>query len=309
LNGSPAPPDVPPVVALNYHHLQYFWAVAHRGNLTRTARALRLSPSALSAQIRRLEEQLGEALFVRAKRGLSLTEAGRVVLAHADEIFAGGRELVATLARGRAEGELLRVGAVATLSRNFQESFLRPLLDEEGVHLRLVSGRLEDLLGQLAGHEVDVVLANEAVQGRGGAPLRLRSRQLARQRVSFVSRARRGTFRFPKDAEGVPFVLPGGGSAIRRAFDAICEKHGLRVDVRAEVDDMAMLRLLARDSKTIAVVPPVVVRDELRSRRLHDLGPVPGLHEEFYAITAERRFPHPRVEALLARRVGELLGA
>ncbi|GAB4197391.1 MAG: LysR family transcriptional regulator [Sandaracinaceae bacterium] len=305
---TPVHPGHEPVPALNYHHLQYFWAVAHRGNLTQTARELRLSPSALSAQIRLLEAQLGEALFVREKRGLVLTEAGRIALAHADGIVAGGQELVATLARGRSVGEPLRVGAVATLSRNFQESFLRPLLDEDGAHLHLVSGRLDDLLGQLAALELDLVLANDAAHTRPGHARSLRSRLVARQRVSFISRARRGTFRFPRDAAGAAFLLPGRGSAIREAFDAICARHGLRVQVRAEVDDMALLRLLACDTTAIAVVPPVVVRDELRSRRLRDLGPVPGLREEFYAITVDRRFPHPRLEALLARRVDELLG-
>lgn len=292
-------------MGLNFHHLHYFWSVARRGNLTATARALRVAPSALSAQIRQLEAELGEALFLRERRGLVLTEAGRVALAHAEAIFAAGQELEATFAGGRRRGDELRVGAVATLSRNFQESFLRPLLDEPGGRLRLVSGGLPELLGRLDTHQLDLVLANEPADG---SPAR-RSRQVARQRVAFVSRTARERFRLGKHAADVPFLLPGPGSAIRRAFDAICERRGVTVQVRAEVDDMAMLRLLARDSRTIAVVPPVVVRDELRSGRLHDLGPVPGLHEEFYAITPVRRFPHPLVEPLVQRRVGEILGA
>lgn len=289
---------------LNLHHLHYFWAVARRGNLTQTARELRIAPSALSSQIRQLEGQLGEPLFDRQGRGLALTEAGRLALAHAETIFAAGQELEALFARGHERRSELRIGAVSTLSRNFQESFVRPLLDEPGVRLRLVSGSLAELLAQLDAHELDLVLANEAAES-GPAH---RSRRVARQRVSFISRAPRERFRFGKDVAGVPFLLPGRGSAIRRAFDAICAERGVEVEVRAEVDDMAMLRLLARDSRTIAIVPPVVVRDELRSGRLHDLGPVPGLHEEFHAITPVRRFPHPLVEGLVQRRVREILG-
>jgi len=290
---------------LNYHHLHYFWAVATRGNLTRAAEELRVAPSALSAQIRQLEAQLGEPLFAREGRGLALTEAGRAALAHAEAIFAAGRELEATFARGRQRGHELRVGAVSTLSRNFQESFLRPLLDEPAARLRLASGGLPELLARLDAHELDLVLANEPAAAAPGR----RSLQVARQRVAFVSRTARERFRLGKHAAGTPFLLPGPGSAIRRAFDAICARHGVAVEVRAEVDDMAMLRLLARDTRAVAVVPPVVVRDELRSRRLHDLGPVPGLHEEFYAITTARRFPHPLVEPLMQRKVREILGA
>ena len=105
---------------LNYHHLRYFRAVAHDGNLTRAASRMNLSQSALSAQIRALEARLGHALFERRGRALHLTEAGRIALDHADAIFAAGAELVETLrTEGRAR-RAVRVGALATLSRNFQ---------------------------------------------------------------------------------------------------------------------------------------------------------------------------------------------
>ena len=53
---------------LNYHHLRYFREVAREGNLTRAADRLNLSQSALSTQIRQLEERLGHSLFDRAGR-------------------------------------------------------------------------------------------------------------------------------------------------------------------------------------------------------------------------------------------------
>jgi LysR family transcriptional activator of nhaA len=71
---------------------------------------------------------------------------------------------------------------------------------------------------------------------------------------------------------------------------------------------MATMRLLARDAQAMALLPSVVVRDELRSRTLAEYAPVPGLFESFYAVTAARQFPHPTVKALLARDEAELLG-
>jgi len=82
---------------LNFHHLRYFWVVAHRRHLTRAAEALHVSPSALSIQLRQLEERLGHALFERRNRKLILTEAGRIALEHADTIFRAGQELLSTL--------------------------------------------------------------------------------------------------------------------------------------------------------------------------------------------------------------------
>lgn len=290
---------------LNFHHLRYFWAVATDGNLTRTAARLRVSQSALSAQIRQLEAQLGAALFRREARRLVLTETGHVVLGYAEAIFATGHELVATVRSGRPREEVLRIGAVATLSRNFQESFVKPLLAEPHVTLRLVSGATSDLLARLAGHELDLVLANRPVRREAGRPWR--SRRVAQQRVSIVGRRRARAFRFPADLGAAPMILPGPDSAIRGEFDALCEQLGVTIAVLAEVDDMATMRLLARDTGADALVPSVVVRDELRSGVLSELCVVPGLFETFHAITVERQFQHPLLKQLLARDGAEIL--
>ena len=291
---------------LNFHHLHYFWCVAKDGNLTRTAARLRVSQSALSAQIRQLEEQLGEPLFRRESRRLSLTEAGYVVLGHAEQIFDTGRVLLEALKSGRRRTEALRVGAVATLSRNFQESFLTPLLNEPNVALRLVSGATSDLLARLAGHELDLVLANRPVRREPGKAWR--SRRVARQAVSIVGRRRPKTFRFPHDLRTTAMILPGPDSEIRTEFDAICEQLKVKINILAEVDDMATMRLLARDTEAVALVPSVVIRDELQSGALSELCVVPGLRETFYAITVDRQFEHPLLAGLLARDEVEILG-
>ncbi|MBS2020145.1 MAG: LysR family transcriptional regulator [Deltaproteobacteria bacterium] len=289
---------------LNFHHLHYFWAVARDGNLTRTAERLRVSQSALSSQIKLLEQSLGEPLFTRSGRGLALTEVGRMVIRYADAIFTTGEELISIVDRGRRPQEIFRLGGVATLSRNLQESFLKPLLAEE-VHLRLTSGRLEELLRGLEEDALDLVLSNRPVR-KGSSGRTLRCRRIARQPVSIVGRSRR-KFRFPQDVAGAGMLLPGTESEIRSEFDAICEQAGVIVTVRAEVDDMAMMRLLARDTGALALLPSVVVRDELRASALHELCVVPGLHENFYAITLQRRFPHPLVSKLLERDEQEIL--
>lgn len=290
---------------LNFHHLHYFWAVAKEGNLTRAARRLRVSQSALSAQIKQLEDQLGEPLFVRQGRGLALTESGHIALEYADDIFTTGGELVATLKEGRRREHLLRVGAVATLSRNFQEGFVKPLLEQRDVRLRLTSGVLDDLLEKLSEHALDIVLSNR--RPPRGPGHRWRLRRIARQEVALVGRPRRSRFRFPEDLEGERMIVPGPESDIRTEFDALCERLGVTVRVVAEVDDMATMRLLARDADAIALLPSVVVRDELRSGVLHEYGVVPGIFEAFYAITVERHYQHPLVRSLLARDEEEIL--
>ena len=247
---------------LNYHHLHCFWAVAKEGHLTRAAERLHVSPSALSTQIRQLEEALGQRLFERRARTLKLTEAGRVALGYAESIFASGTELMSVLRGGqRAQRQVLRIGAVATLSRNFQESFLAPMLGRDDVELVLQSGGLADLLTRLRVHTLDLVLSNKRVHGSADEPWRCR--RIAHQPVSLVGRPskRRRAFRFPEDLAALPLLLPGRDSEIRAGFDLLCEQLGVRYTLKAEVDDMALLRLLARDAGAIALVPSVVVRD------------------------------------------------
>ena len=294
---------------LNFHHLHYFWAVAKEGHLTRAAARLHVSQSALSAQIKLLEGQLGHALFTRSGRTLQLTEAGRVALTYADTIFASGHELMALLQGGvRQTRQVLRIGAVATLSRNFQENFVKPLLSRSDVELVLQSGSLEELLPRLRVHALDLVLSNRRVHADADHPWRCRS--IARQPVSLVGRPRtkRRAFRFPEELAEVPLLLPSRDSDIRAAFDLLCEQHGLRCHVLAEVDDMALLRLLARDSGAVALVPSVVVRDELQTRQLVEYCVVPDLVENFYAIMVKRHFEPPLLKALLKRDQADVLG-
>lgn len=285
---------------LNYHHLRYFWAVAHERSLTRAAARLHVSQSALSVQLRQLEQRLGHTLFERANRSLQITEAGRIALEYADSIFRSGDELVSALRGAPAAGRaVVRVGAVATLSRNFQLEWLRPLLARDDIELVLRSGTLGELLPQLRAHVLDVVLTNAPVARDAGAPWRVH--RIGQQAASLVGRPRRGkrAFRFPDDLQDVPLVLPSTQSGLREGFDALLERAGIRPRILAEVDDMPMLRLMARESRAVTLVPPVVVRDELERGVLVELAQVPGLEESFFAVTAERRFTSPLLRSML----------
>ena len=295
---------------LNYNHLYYFWAVAKEQHLTRAAEHLHVSQSALSAQIKQLEEQLGQALFTREGRKLVLTEAGHVAMNYADTIFRAGSEMQAMLRDGEgSRRRVLRLGSVATLSRNFQENLVRPLMGLADVELVLQSGALEELTQRLFVHDLDAVLSNQAVQGDARTPVRCR--RIARQTVSLVGRPLKGKkrFRFPDDLDRFPLVVPGPGTSIRTGFDLLCEQWNKRVDIVAEVDDMAMMRLIARDTDAVALLPPVVVRDELRQKTLREYCEVPGLYEDFYIITTARRFRNPLLKELMERSPEDILAA
>jgi len=287
---------------LNFHHLKYFWRVAKLGHLTRAAEELNTSQSALSAQIRQLEERLGAPLFIREGRRLVLTETGQLVLSYAENIFGLGQEMLGRL-QGSGQGiTRLRVGSVATLSRNYQENWIRPLLADPTVVLTLESGPLEGLLARLAQHQLDVVLANEAVPADPERPLYCRF--LGSQAMSLVGPAAQwaqNALRVPEGLQGVEMALPGPRHAVRAQFDALCASAGIAPRLRAEVDDMAMLRLIARDSGWVTLLPAVVVQDELKSGVLVTVGQLDALQERFYAITTVHRHRMELLERLLVR--------
>lgn len=283
---------------LNYHHLRYFWIVAHEGNLTRAAKKHNIAQSALSMQIQVLEESFGQALFVRQGRQLVLTEAGHVALEFADAIFAKGAELQGTMGMaGAPRQNVLRVGALATLSRNLQMTFLRPALNEHTSGIVIRSGRMDELLDDLANYALDVVLANVM-------PVRMRHivvHTIAQQPVSLIGHPQpsRQHLSLADALRTEALVVPAHPSSIRTEFDAFVHRMQIYPHIVVEVDDMAMLRLLTREHTGLAVVPPIVVKDELDSGVLVEVAKFPGLMETFFALTLPRAFPHPVLQRLL----------
>ena len=289
---------------LNYHHLKYFRAIARQGGLTKAAEHLNVSPSSLSVQLKALEDQLGHALFLREGKSLILTDAGKIALSYAESVFKSGDDLLATMrGLGTDNRKILRVGAVSNLSRNFQLNFLSELIVREDVEIIIHSGTLSEMLSQLQNLSIDLVLSNQA------APVEIHSewknKLISDQTVSLIGHKQaiksKKKFNFPQDLEGLSLVLPGRGCAIRSAVDRILGELGIKIKILAEVDDMAMLRLIVRDSQAFTIVPPVVVIDELKTGELVEYAQIPEIKEVFYCITKEQKFPNPVLNELLAK--------
>ena len=284
---------------LNYHHLRYFQAVAMDGNLTRAADSLNVSQSAVSTQIRLLEGRLGQQLFERRGRSLLLTEAGRIALDYANSIFTSGDELIATLQASGRQRQALRVGSLATLSRNFQLKFLRPLLGRSDVEVIVRSGSGSELFTALANLHLDTVLTNQPPPS--DTINKFITRKLDQQPVSLIGTPAllKGNYSLEQRISDSPMVLATHGTALRMGFDAIADRLGIIPQIAAEVDDMAMMRLLAREGVGLAALPPIVVRDELASGELVECAKLPGFVETFYGVTVERRFPNELLKLLV----------
>lgn len=282
---------------LNYHHLRYFREVANEGHLGHAAARLNVSQSALSIQIRQLEDRLGHDLFDRVGRKLVLTEAGRIALDHSERIFGAGSELLAALRQSSTARPPLRVGALSTLSRNFQLQFLSPILASNDTPITLKSGNIDLLLNDLQALALDVVLTTALPSGT--TTTHFAAQRIDEQIVGVHGPAER--LKYP-DLRSLlkhePLILPTD-SAIRAAFENLIVQKGITPNIAADVDDMAMVRLLTREGLGVAIAPAVVFADEIANGLLATAPFDLNISEPFYAVTLPRSFPHPALAQLL----------
>lgn len=296
---------------MNYHHLLYFWTVVREGGVTAAAARLRLATPTVSAQVRALEDQLGEKLFRRVGRGLELTETGRVAFRYADEIFTLGRELEESVRRGVAGS---RARLVVGVTDGLPKMLVRPLLEPAlgaAEHVRLIcrEGRAEALVAALAQHELDVVLSDAPLPQ--GSAVRAHAHLLGRSDVTFVAAPRlahahrRG---FPGSLEGAPMLLPAEGSTLRRALEHWLDALRIVPRVVAELDDSALLKAFGQDGLGIFAVPRVVEGAVKRQHGVEVVGRPDGIEERFFAITMRRRIEHPCVAAILTAARADVFG-
>jgi len=289
-------------ININYNHLYYFWMVAKEGNLTRAAATLLIAQSALSHQIKKLEYQLGKSLFEKVGRGLALTEAGLIAFSYAEKIFEMGNELDNLFKHQLdATNTVLKIGVISSLSRNFVENFIKPILKREDIKIHLISGSEIALLPLLNDHRLDLILSNSLQDIHQQYLYRIKP--IAKQQVSIVGKPLQEgmIFNLKKDLSRYRLLLPGLGNELRTRFDQLCEAQHIQYQIMAEINDMPALRLLVRDSDGVALLPTIVVQDEIKAGILQEYCKLPDVFERFYAISLKKHFEPEIVTFLLER--------
>lgn len=289
--------------AINYRHLRYFWVTAQEGSFTKAAERLDVAVQTISVQIGLLEQSLGAVLLAPQGRRLVPTEAGRVALAYADQIFQLGEQLAEAVRHSGEERTLrLTVGLLDALPKLIAHRLLEGALAlPERVRLVCQEGDFDDLLAELAVHRLDVVLSDRPA-ATGGA-LRVYSHPLGEcQMAMFGSRAlaKRHRAGFPDTLTGAPVLLPTRDNALRSRLDQWFAGRGLRPLVVGEFEDNALLMTFGRSGLGLFAAPAALAADIEAQYGAVPVGELVGVREQFYAISAERRVRHPAVEAIQA---------
>ena len=287
--------------ALNFHHLRYFWVVAREGSVTRAARRLGVAVQTISVQIARLEQSLGKALLVPQGRRLVPTEAGRLALAYADQIFQLGERMDAALRETDAANTLrLAVGISDALPKLIAYRLMEAVFHlPQQVRLVCREGEFDTLLAELALHRLDVVLTDRPAPHGGN--LKVFSHALGDFEITLFGApalARRYRKDFPRSLGGAPMLLPTRGNALRGQIERWLETHDVAPLVVGEFEDSALLTTFGRAGIGLFPAPSVLGADIAAQLGAEPVGLMDEVREQYYAISNERRIRHPAVEAI-----------
>lgn len=296
---------------LNYHHLRYFWMVAQEGSLRKAAEKLHVSQPTISAQIAALEGVIGEKLFHRGSRGLTLTEMGHQTFSYAEEIFALGQDLLQSVRQQPTVRPLrINIGIADSLPKLVSHAMIKPVFGlHQPVQAVCLENKASDLLAQLAVYRLDIVLADEPAPS--ALPFKTYNHLLGESGVTFCAErklARRLHRNFPRSLHHQPLLLPTAGAALRRTLEKWFHEQGIQPRVVAEYDDGALMKVAGEDGLGVFPLPTVAVSDSLARHGLQAIGSAKGCSVQFYAITAERKLTHPGVVAITSNARGALFG-
>jgi len=286
---------------LNYHHLLYFWTVAKEGSIAAAGKKLLLAQPTISGQLRALERSIGEKLFIKAGRGLVLTDTGQLVYRYADEIFSLGREMSDAL-QGRPTGRPLEliVGIADVLPKLVSFRLLRPAMRlPTPVRIICREDKHDALIARLAVHELDIVLSDSPINP--AVRLRAFNHLLGECGVTIMGKAklarkyRRG---FPRSLDGAPFILPTDNTSLRQSLNQWFDANNIRPDTQAELEDSALLKVFGQEGIGVFAVPTAIEKEVSQQYSVEAVGRVDNIKERFFAISAERKLKHPAILAI-----------
>ena len=272
------------------------------GGLRPAARKLHVTEPTISAQIKQLEDALGEKLLRKAGRRLQPTASGQTVLAYADEIFSLGNELLLTVRQQFGQRSLrLHLGVVDSVSKVTVALLLGPVFKKAGAHLICSEGSLTDLAGKLAIYKLDAILADEPLTS--ALAVKAFNTKLASDTVTWVASpvlAKQLRRNFPASLADAPMILPTEEMPMRRTIEIWFRENRIQPRIIAEAQDTALIKHLAAEGVGCTPLATSVLKKRGKEFGLAGIGLAKGAVSELFLCTAERKVQHPFLRELIA---------
>lgn len=261
---------------MELRQLEYFVAVAEEQNFTRAAERVHISQSGVSAQVRRLERELGAELFDRSGRAATLTVAGKAALEHARAVLAAARAVgqavgeITDLIRGRLTVGMV-IGCTVTLLFDALAAFHRA---HPGVEIALLEDNSDRLVQAVRAGHLDLALVGTAATTPDG----LQALTIVSERlVAVVPPGHPLAGGEPvtlRALGGYPVICMPPGTGLRTVFDQACAAQGLRPAIALEASASDAIADLAARGLGVAVLSASMAehyRDRLTARTIEDV--------------------------------------
>ncbi|WP_153110831.1 transcriptional activator NhaR [Propionivibrio limicola] len=286
---------------MNLKHLFYFWKVGKLGSVIRAAEAINVTPQTLSGQIGLLEESLGTPLFARKGRSLILTEAGKMAMEYAEEMFALSAELELVIKHNpKGRPTEFKVGVSDAVPKTLAFQLLQPAKSAtEGVRLVCREWKIDRLLTELSVHRLDLVISDKPIPA--SISVRAYNHRLLESGITFLVHndvTPPSPLSFPACLSSMQLLLLGEDSALRNALDGWFEKKRIRPQIVGEFDDSALMTAFGRGGMGVFPVPTIVEEEFTLSGEFSVIGRTTEAKVTYYAISVERKLKHPCVLAI-----------
>ncbi|MDA1109453.1 MAG: LysR family transcriptional regulator [Nitrospinae bacterium] len=285
---------------LNYHHLYYFWITAKEGSISSASRMLRVGQPTISTSIKNLEESLNQSLFNRKGRGLHLTEAGKVVLDYANQIFSLGNELVEVIAdKTFSKRTHVHFGALDSVPKSLVQSLIHSAQKIAPCAITVLEGGGDYLFRELQAHRIDLVISN--FPPTIGDSKQYFSRLLAKIPITVFSTKKYQPLKrnFPASLQDQPFIMPSLHSKLRHDLNHFFQINKVTIDVIIETQDTSIQKILGIEGMGLVPLPDFAGKELVKEGKLIKIGSLQGITEDFWLISSPRKFSNPIAETLM----------
>jgi DNA-binding transcriptional LysR family regulator len=248
---------------MELHQLQCFLAVIEEGGFNRATTRLHITQPALSYQIKRLEEELGVSLFHRRPRGISPTEAGRVLLQSAQEVIESARRARRAVEMRSKGGGEIRIGTVESVGIYFLPDVLTKIKEKYPLaRATVMYGKSDEVMDALLSNQVDLtVIANPRLDRR------LNYETIVEERISLVCSKTHPFFgrstAKPNELRGLRFIALTPETPTGQIIRDHLAKLGVSVDVVVTTPSVGTVRKMVEVGLGVAFLPDMVTSEVL----------------------------------------------
>lgn len=287
---------------INYHHLIYFKEIATQGSISKASETLKVGQSALSSQLKNLEEYLGVKLFERKNRRLYLTEPGKVTLEYANKINDLGQELISIIEDKVFTKEVkLTVGALDSIPKNLICDIVEYAHKKTNCFLSILEGDIDSLLRQLLAHQIEIFISDHQINSFEHENIFTKPIVQSPLFAFAPEKLKSLKNNFPLSLDGAPVILPTKHSKIRQDVEHFFHTFNINANIIAETQDTALQKILSSRGDGVIFLPDFTTTELVAEKKLYNIGILDQVYVEYYMTYSKRIIDNPALELLTSQ--------